>query len=215
MNIFTLLPCMIDRIDPLLYMEVMRKCKEYKFEDDNMIHTDTFDDIANLELSENIVISTPSKACNIVREKDGSLNVKVPNDLELSGSRVLVNGVLIQAVRIHMKFAIPKGIKLVYNTPFDGSYINNFYIESNVEKRASDDEGVPEYLTYQNFDITLHIDLNQLKKVNKTAYIKKGSNILNIAFVPIYYVGAMTFPNIQNTYIIKNDEIFKTFDEVF
>lgn len=180
-----------------------------------MIQTTTFDDISSLELSENIIISLPEKQNNIIREKDGSIIIKSTSDLELSGARVLFNSILVKEIRMHFKMSVPKGLRLQYGIPFDSSYINNFYIESTVQKRSNDDDGIPEYLTYQNFTVTFHIDLNQLKKVNKTAYIKKGTPLLNIAFMPIYYVGSMTFPNIQNTYLINNDEVFKTFDQVF
>jgi len=65
-----------------------------------------------------------------------------------------------------------------------------------------------------DFYITFYIDLHRLKNINKTFLLKKGQSIANIFLseLPHFrdYGGEL-----ENIYLIMNDEIFKTFIDIF
>ena len=164
----------------------------------------------------NIIICTPSEEAVIKRTIDGSLSLINVMDINLSGVKTLISGLSVVSFMPKVKVLVPRGLKVSFNNPLKTPYHNKLYTHVDVVQREVDvDDRIPEYLIYQGLRFEIYIDVDQLKKYNKTIVIKKGTEMVDLEFRPIYYIGATNFPNIDGTWLLQNTELYNTFDTMF
>ena len=139
--------------------------------------------------------------------------------MNLSNLRVLINGVIVLPFIPSLKFSVPVGIKLKFKCPLATSYHNRIYKSVDVIQKGiidSDDEyNIPEFLIYQDLKFSIDLNLETLKKQNKTIVLRKGTEVVDLEFAPTYFVGSPIFPSIECVYYVKNTEVFKNFNELF
>ena len=179
------------------------------------------DEIESAEISElidpttNIVLVTPSDDKSIKRTIDGSLSIVAVNGINLSSCKTLINSLSVLPIVPRLKVIVPRGIRLDFETPVTSSYYNKIYKYIKIEQRANDENETPEYMIYHDLSFTIHIDLAQLKIVNKVINIKPDTELIDLKFSPVYYIGSPNFPNIEQTVLIKNTEVFSKLEEIF
>jgi len=192
--------------------------------DDHMFITVEPKEVTNLldgiDTSENIIINTPENHLCLRRNINGSMSIITPEDIGLSGKKILTNNLVVLEFRPKLKIVAPKGIDIEFCCPIDSIYTNKIYPQLNIRHSHGSKEEVsvstiPDYLSYQDFIFTIYIDLDQLKKVNPVINIKAGTSIVDLKFRPIYHIGSHAFPNIDKVYWVKSTEIFQTFSGIY
>lgn len=193
---------------------------DYSIKEENMFETlderDDLSDIKNIiDPSKNIIISTPLNQNIIKRNTIGTISILNHTDINLGNGKLLTNNMAILEFIPKIKIITPKGIYLKFESPPLSQYHLKSYNNYQIIDRHEEDE-IPSYLIYQNFNILQYIDLDQFKKINnKTLLLKQYTELLECIFYPIYFAGSHTFPNIETFYWIKNDEIYNTLDDIY
>jgi len=218
-----------ERVLPVSLLMELNKRERQTFKGENMFKVvkdvDEIQSIASqAKLEKNIFICTRSNERLIRQNIDGTLSLILNRDENLSTGKSAFGGSMsVFEYWPQIKMSIPQGIKIHIDDPsfsfnfFDKIYPDcKMFYESNKEtdSKSTSFNELPPHFIMTDFYITFYIDLHRLKNINKTFLLKKGQSIANIFLseLPHFrdYGGEL-----ENIYLIMNDEIFKTFIDIF
>lgn len=176
------------------------------------------------KLEKNIFICTRSNERLIRQNIDGTLSLILNRDENLSTGKSAFSGSMsVFEYWPQIKIAIPQGLKIHIDDPsFSFNFFDKIYPDCKMyypENKESDSKTVsfnelPSHFIMTDFYITFYIDLHRLRDINKTFLLKKGQSIATIFFSELPHFrqyGA----ELENTYLIMDDEIFNTFIDTF
>lgn len=175
---------------------------------------DAAENVNSIDPTSNIVLSIPDSSISISRTIDGNLSFKLSEDLNLSGHRVLTNGFIVYKILSKIKISVPAGIQLSFKCPINSPYINKIYPVATVLQKGEDKQ-LPDNIIYTDLYFVIYFDSDQVKVYNKTFTLKKGSELVDLVFSPIYFPGNPHFPNIEKTIIVSSSEVYSTFESIF
>ncbi len=178
------------------------------------------DQFVNLDLSENIILSTSQKDKEYIKENlDGSLSIKLDKTINLLGEKIYSSNNLVSiSYKPRIKIACPRGLIINFFEPINTNFIfklNNrydifqyYYKEDHILQTT-----LPNVIIYDNFNIELIIDLNRLKENRDIFKLNQNEQILSFKFDYIYYPGEnnINIKNIKNIYLFQHDEIYNQF----
>lgn len=176
------------------------------------------------DLEKNIFISTRENERLVRQNIDGTLSLILNRDENVSaGKSAFTGNVSIIDYWPQMKFSIPQGIKIHFNDPiFSLNFIDKIYADCKIyypDDKETDSKEVPfidlpPRILLTEFRLVFHIDIHRLRQLNQTFMIKKGTGISNIVFTELPHFKDYG-KELENIYLIMNDEIFKTFIDTF
>ncbi len=178
------------------------------------------DQFVNLDLSENIILSTSQADKEYIKENlDGSLSIKLDKAINLLGEKIYNSNNLVRiSYRPRIKIACPRGLFINFFEPINTNFIfklNNrydifqyYYKEDHILRTT-----LPNVIIYENFNIELIIDLNRLRNNRDIFKLNQNEQILSFKFDHIYYPGENNINNIniKNIYNFQHDEIYNQF----
>ena len=200
-------------------MDVNKSYRQYrKFKDMYyIIEKEFYPELINeIDIARSIVIVTPNNYNFIRRNEFGKLDVLASKIINLSNC-ASINDFFIKQVNClpKIKVLVPKGIELSIDRP-DNNYTNIIYPKFEYESRQHHKSNIVDYLIYKRMELDIYIDTKQFKKTNPLYQIKFDQALFTMVFRPICYVGNVDpSPSINEIYWIKNDELYKTFEDTF
>lgn len=217
---FFIFPMFENRLPLDLSMELNAENKQFERNPDMfeiLNEKDCAEITEKVDPNTNIVLCTPTEEEILKRNTNGSLSIITTNNINLSTMKSLINSLLSFPFTPKLKILVPSGINLNFKEPISSPYHNTFYKKINIESRswAESDCEIPEYMIYNDLSFTIYFDLDQLKKHQKVVTLLKDTPLLNLEFLPIYYVGSTKFPNISKTTWIRSKEVYDKFEEIF
>lgn len=209
-------PLLIERYTPNLAIELNKQEKIYKESVDmfEVINKDQKVEELNIPSTNNIIISTPEDT-NIKRNVDGTFSILLNSDINVTGSRLLINSLAVLELTFKLNISVPKGIILNFDSPLGSMYHNRIYSYYNLIERKNQETNLPQNIIYHNFKFIVYLDLDQFKRINNIMLLKKNTDIIRMYFTPIYFIGSTEFPNIDYTYWVQHNEIYRTFADMF
>ena len=172
--------------------------------------------INEIDLARSIVIVSPNQYNFIRRNRFGKLDVLASQNINLSNC-ASVNEYFLKKVNCipKIKVLVPKGIELSIEKP-NNNYTNIIYPNFDTEFRKHHKSNINDYLLYSRMEFDIYIDTKQFLKTNPSHQIRFDVALFTMSFRPMCYVGSVDQVNqIDDIYWIKNDELFKTFEDTF
>lgn len=179
------------------------------------------DKFTNLDLSENIIISTSEVDNKYIKEHlDGSLSIMLDREINLMGEKIYNSNNLVSIKYTpRIKIACPRGVILEFGEPVNINYFYKIYKSYKTyqyfqteEETILQSSNPPNVIIYQEFDIEIVTDLKKLKQVKTIFKLSKGESILRFIFKYIYFPGVkQQIPKIKNIYWFQHNEIYKEF----
>ena len=171
--------------------------------------------INEIDLGHSIIISSPNQYNFIRRNRFGKLDVLASQDINLS-TCASVNEYLKKFNCVpKIKVMVPKGIELNIENP-NNNYTNTIYSNFNTEFRKHHKSNINDRLIYDRMEFDIYVDVKQFLKTNPTYLIKFDIALFTMSFNPMCYVGSVDHVNeVNDIYWIKNDELFRTFEDTF
>jgi len=176
------------------------------------------------KLEKNIFISTRKNERLIRQNIDGTLSLILNRDENLSTGKSAFGGSMsVFEYWPQIKMCIPQGLKIHVDHPsFSFNFFDKIYPDCKMyypDNKESDSKTtafneLPSHFIMTDFYITFYIDLHRLKDINKTFLLKKGQSIANIFFSELPHFRDFG-GELENIYLIMDDEIFKTFIDTF
>ena len=177
--------------------------------------------IEHINVEKNIVICSKSNE-NVIRQNfDGTLNLYLNRDENLSIGKSAISGSMsVFDLYPQIKMSIPQGIRIDIVPPiFRSCFFDKIYTDCKIfhDKDAPlrPDMGFPElpsHFIMQDFIITFYIDVVRLREINKTFLLKKGQPLADIVFTELMHYQNTNFTEV---YLIQDTEIYETFIDVF
>ena len=182
--------------------------------------------VDNINLEKDIIISSRENEMLIRQNIDGTFSLILNRDENLSAGKSALGGSMsLFDYYPQLKICIPQGIKMHIDDPsFGFSFFDKIYPDCVIiypDNKESDSKDVsfinsnlpPRYYLTE-FKFSFQIDIHRLKNVNKTFLLKKGQSIANIFFSELPHIKNFG-EELENIYYIQDDEIFRTFTDVF
>jgi len=169
-----------------------------------------------IDITQSVVIITPNQYNFIRRNHFGKLDVLASQQINLS-SCASINEFFLKKVTCFpkIKLLIPKDIELSVDKP-NNNYTNMIYPTFDIDVRKHHKSNITDYLVYKKMEFDIYIDTKQFLKTNPSYNIKFDVALFTMTFRPICYVGSNDNADpVNNVYWIKNDELFKTFEDTF
>lgn len=202
-----------NKVDINKYNKQFRKFKDMYY----IIENEFYPELVNeIDIAKSIVICTPNNYNFIRRNKFGKLDILASVEINLSNCYSINEYIKRFNCVPKIKLLVPKDIEVYIDKP-DNNFTNMIYPSITVEERKHHKSDIIDYLVYKRIELDIYIDINQLKRRNSLYIIKYDQPIFNISFKPICFVGSINpVSSINNEiYWIKNDELFKTFEDTF
>jgi len=175
------------------------------------------DEFINIDLSENIILSTNKNDKDYIRENlDGTLSIKLDNDFNLIGEKVYSSdGNLIKVnYRPRIKIACPRGLVVNFFEPINIDFIFKLNIKYDIFQYYYNEADIlrmstPNVIIYENLNIDLIVDLNRLKLDRNLYRLNKNESIISFKFDYIFYHNEKK--PIKSMYWFQHNEIFNNF----
>lgn len=186
---------------------------------------ESIDKISKIDLTQDVVISTPENLDIIDFNLDGRIFIKTDKDINFTFSKTISGYVPVlrqQIIKIPLKLYIPYGytpyINFVRNTTwvntlipkyesYSGFIVDNDFVLNN--KTITIESCNPNYIVYNNFSLNMIINTELLKKEQPSMTIMHNNPICELNI----------FKNISNNfasgkifYIINNEIYYKLLD---
>jgi hypothetical protein len=180
--------------------------------------------IENVDIRKNIIICSRENDTLIRQNIDGTFSLILNRDENLSAGKSAMQGNMsVVEYAPVLKMCIPQGLKINVDDPsFEFCYFDKIYPECKIfypEEKVKDSRSVgfstlPSNYFLTDFKFTFHIDVHRLRDISRTFLLKKGQGIASMYFIELphfkQYGGEL-----EDIIYIKNDEVFKTFWDIF
>ncbi|MDD4081745.1 MAG: hypothetical protein PHD05_00015 [Sphaerochaetaceae bacterium] len=178
------------------------------------------DIIATINPEENIIFCTPNNDIETLSISDNlpySYNIRLNKDINLSSPEIvkISESVLSFNFFPSIKISIPNGLMLdfiTYNTSTKNDIFRRIYKSFDVDNVLNEQEIITHnFITNMRFK--LYVDMIRLREESLPLTIKSGTIVSTICFN--WYVVKLPVKEIKNIYLIKDQQIFKDFINIF
>lgn len=189
-----------------------------KIQDDSFrkIKHDNFipDIVDEIDPTSDIIIAIPNKKFFLKRTITGNLNFICVNDLDLTSTTSFSKNISRKDLYDKLFISTPVGIKIQFSEPQKIPYFFKTNVFFETEKVLDENENLSSVI-YYNFIISLYLDLYKLREYENVIKIPKKTPILEISFIPHYFIGRTESVKIRKTHLIESEEICENFIKTF
>ncbi len=215
--------------DRLLDLNKQEKKEHYKENMLDFIHQpeNLEEDLKLINVDRTIILSTPEDETVIRQNIDGTFSLVLNHNENLSACQSSQDGKMaVVDYYPNLKISVPQGFKIQIDDPslgfcfFDKIYPDCQIIYPDAEGKINEEANaadisftdLPNRFILQKFKFTFHIDLQRMRNINKTLYLKKGQTVANMFFITLPHNWNNKDANFA---LIKNDEVYKQFTTIF
>ena len=175
------------------------------------------DFLATLDKTSNIVICVPPTEGEFIKSVDAPdvFEMSLPRDLNLSSNvtTTLATSVFVAKFEPKIKFSFPIGIKLqIDNVINDNDIFLKIYKSFNIHRAYIND--ILNHHLIDDIRFILYVDMFRLRETGQQMLLKAGMPVINFNF-GWYVQTAYAMPNIEEIYLISDNQIYNDFKNIF
>ncbi len=177
------------------------------------------DQIALIDRTNSIIISTPSTDSNIVETEEKDIfSIILTHDVNLSMAKNASSNILIVEYLPRIRVSVPDGILMQLTEPNKSIFYKMYTDYDIISVYDSDDDDIKsekklKNKIYSNLKLTLYTDVIQMRNRELSlAVLNKGQTVANMYFT--WYIREGNIPIVENIYIIKDSHIYQDFIQI-
>lgn len=169
--------------------------------------------VDEIDPMKDIIISIPGRKFFLKRTINGTLNFITVKDIMLDSTISFSKNISRTDVFEKLCISTPLGIKTIFTEPLKVPYYFKTKTFYETEKVIVDEK--LNSLILHKFMISMYLDLFKLRECENVIKIPKNTPVLEISFLPHYFIGNPEVKKIRRTYLIESEEICENFINTF